>query len=279
MRTEVDGRQLTLSNLEKPLYPDGTTKAEVIDYYLRIAPVLLPHLADRALTRIRFPDGADRPGFFEKNAPAKHPAWVPLSPDGLIICQEPATLVWLANLAALELHTHQWRVGAPGPDRVVFDLDPGAPAGLDECRAVALALRDRLAVDGRDAYPKTSGRKGMQVSAVFAGGFDEVMDYARAIAAEFAAAAKDMVTDQMAKEVRPGRVFIDWSQNHQAKTTVSVYSLRAGPVPTVSAPLTWDEVAAGDFTAEDFTPAEVLARTTRLGDLHQGLLPASGRRR
>ncbi|MBV1851864.1 non-homologous end-joining DNA ligase [Catellatospora tritici] len=273
MRTEVDGRQLTLSNLDKALYPDGTTKAEVIDYYLRIAPVLLPHLADRSLTRIRFPDGADRPGFFEKNAPANHPSWVPLAPDGLIVCQEPATLVWLANLAALELHTHQWRVGAPGPDRVVFDLDPGPPAGLDECRAVALALRDRLAVDGREAYPKTSGRKGMQVTAAFEGGFDDVMNYARGIAAEFAAAAKDMVTDQMAKELRPGKVFIDWSQNNQAKTTVCVYSLRAGPVPTVSTPLTWDEVAAGDFTAEDFTPTEVLARTARLGDLHHGLLP------
>lgn len=274
MKVRVDSRELSLSNLDKPLYPDGTTKAEVIDYYHRIAPVMLPHLADRSLTRIRFPDGADKPGFFEKNAPAKKPAWVPTSPDGLIICQEPATLVWLANLAALELHTHQWQVGAPGPDRVVFDLDPGAPAGLDECRAVALALRDRLAVDGREAWAKTSGRKGMQVSSVFSGGFDEVMDYARDIAAEFAAAAKDLITDQMAKELRPGKIFIDWSQNHQAKTTVCVYSLRAGPTPTVSAPLTWEEVATGAFTAADFGPAEVLDRAARLGDLHAGLLPA-----
>lgn len=274
MKVGVDSRELSLSNLDKPLFPDGTTKAEVIDYYHRIAPVMLPHLADRALTRIRFPDGADRPGFFEKNAPAKKPAWVPVSPDGLIICQEPATLVWLANLAALELHTHQWKVGAPGPDRVVFDLDPGPPAGLDECRAVALALRDRLAVDGREAFPKTSGRKGMQVSSTFAGSFDDVMTYARDIAAEFAAAAKDMVTDQMAKELRPGKVFIDWSQNNQAKTTVCVYSLRAGPTPTVSTPLTWDEVTHGDFTAASFGPIEVLDRVSRLGDLHAALTHA-----
>ncbi len=272
MKVRVESRELSLSNLDKPLYPDGTTKAEVIDYYHRIASVILPHLHERALTRIRFPDGADRPGFFEKNAPAKKPAWIPTSPDGLIICNETATLVWLANLAALELHTHQWLVGAPGPDRVVFDLDPGPGTGLDECRAVALALRDRLAVDGRPAFPKTSGRKGMQVSSAFSGSFEDVSEYARGIAAEFAAAAKDLITDQMAKELRPGKVFIDWSQNNQAKTTVCVYSLRAGPTPTVSTPLTWDEVAQGDFTAASFGPAEVLDRVTHLGDLHAGLL-------
>lgn len=279
MRVDVAGRVLGLSNLDKPLYPDGTAKAEVIEYYSRIAPVMLPHLADRSLTRIRYPDGADRPGFFEKNAPAGRPAWVPTSPDGLIICQEQATLVWLANLAALELHAPQWRLDKPGsrqakplpPDRLVFDLDPGPSTGLDECRAVALALRDRLAVDGRKAFPKTSGRKGMQVSSKFDGSFDEVTAYARDIAGEFARAAPKLITDQMAKELRSGKVFIDWSQNNAAKTTVCVYSLRAGDSPTVSAPLTWDEVAEGDFTAADFTPSAVLDRVEQFGDLHQGL--------
>jgi bifunctional non-homologous end joining protein LigD len=280
VRTRVAGRELSIVNLDKVMYPaTGYTKAEVISYYSQIADVLLPYIADRALTRVRFPDGVAGPSFYEKNAPAGTPSWVRtariLTSDGpvaYVVADEPATVVWLANLAALELHTHQWKVGASGPDRVVFDLDPGPPAGLDECRAVALALRERLAVDGREAFPKTSGRKGMQVSSAFEGTFDEVMTYARDIAAEFAAAAKDMVTDQMAKELRPGKVFIDWSQNNQAKTTVCVYSLRANPAPTVSTPLTWDEVTHGDFTAASFGPAEVLDRAARLGDLHSGLL-------
>jgi bifunctional non-homologous end joining protein LigD len=270
-RVHVGGRQLALSNLDKELYPDGTTKAEVIDYYTRVAPVLLPHLADRPLTRIRFPDGADKPGFFEKNAPAGTPSWVPRY-EGLILVEELATLVWLANLAALELHTPQWRAGEL-PDRVVFDLDPGMPAGLDECRAVALALRDRLAADGHEAFPKLSGKKGMQVScAMKVAKAAQASAYAKRIATEFAKAAPDLVTDQMTKQLRPGKVFIDWSQNNPSKTTVSVYSLRAGPSPTVSAPLTWDEVASGTFTPADLRPEVVLDRIEQYGDLHAGLL-------
>jgi bifunctional non-homologous end joining protein LigD len=268
MRVEIDGRLLDLSNLEKPLYPDGFTKAEVIDYYTRIAPVMLPHLAARPLTRIRFPNGTHTAGFFEKNAPAKTPPWVPLTDDGLIICTETATLVWLANLAALELHTPQWRVDDPDhPDMIVFDLDPGEPAGLDECRAVALAIRDRLEVDQRDAHAKTSGRKGMQVSAPWDGDVKAAQSYVKKIAGEFASAAPKKITDRMVVAERKGKVFIDWSQNNPSKTTVTAYSLRAGPTPTVSTPLTWDEVADGDFTSETFTPAEVLKRVAELGDL------------
>jgi bifunctional non-homologous end joining protein LigD len=263
MRVKVGGRVLALSNLDKEIYPDGTTKAEVIDYYTRMAGVILPHLRDRPLTRVRFPNGADQPGFFEKSAPMGTPDWIPLSKQGQILCQDLPTLVWLANLAALELHTHQWKQGRP-PDRVVFDLDPGEPAGLDECRAVALALRDRLAVDGLEAFPKTSGRKGMQVTV------NAPCD-ARAIAAEFARAAPRMITDQMEKRLRPGKVFIDWSQNAVYKTTVCVYSLRAGAAPTVSTPLTWEEIESGDFTAADFTLHTVPERVERYGDLHAGL--------
>lgn len=264
MRVRVGGRVLSLSNLDKEMYPDGTTKAEVVDYYTRIAEVMLPHLRDRPVTRIRYPHGAGAPGFFEKAAPPGTPRWVPVSKEGLVVCQDLATLVWLANLAALELHTHQWRDGQP-PDRVVFDLDPGEPAGLAECRAVALALRERLAVDGVEAFAKTSGRKGMQVTCL-------APCDARRIAKEFAQAAPKMITDQMDKKLRRGRVFIDWSQNAVYKTTVCVYSLRAGATPTVSAPLTWDEVESGDFTAEDFTLYTVPERVERYGDPHAGLV-------
>ncbi|GIH11495.1 hypothetical protein Rhe02_95620 [Rhizocola hellebori] len=264
MRVKVEDQTLVLSNLDKQLYPDGTTKAEIIDYYTQLAPVILPHLIDRQVTRLRFPDGADEPGFFEKQVPQGTPKWVKVSPEGLVMCQNLPTLVWLANLAALELHTPQWKVGYE-PDRVVFDLDPGEPAGLDECRAVAIALRDRLAADGLKSFPKTSGKKGMQVTCL------APVD-PRAIAAEFAKAAPKMITDQMDKKLRHGKVFIDWSQNSGYKTTICVYSLRAGFAPTVSAPLTWDEVEAGDFTAADLNLHTVPERLAKLGDLHSGLL-------
>jgi bifunctional non-homologous end joining protein LigD len=287
VRVEVDARRLDLSNLEKPLYPDGFTKAEVIDYYTRIAPVILPHLADRRLTRIRFPHGATEAGpeggFFEKNAPPATPSWVRVD-GGMVVAEERATLVWLANLAALELHTPQWKIGRD-PDRIVFDLDPGEGTGLDECRAVAQVLRDRLASDGLTAFPKTSGRKGMQVTCAVTAAADAVNDYARALAEEFARAAPKLVTDVMAKPARKGKVFIDWSQNNTFKTTVCVYSLRANLSPTVSAPLTWDEVADGSLSAADLTPDEVLHRIDVYADLHAPLLkpgprlPAKSKRR
>ncbi|MCP2326358.1 bifunctional non-homologous end joining protein LigD [Hamadaea flava] len=285
-RVEVDGRRIDLTNLDKALYPDGFTKAEIIDYYTRVAPLMLPHLADRQVTRIRYPSGAQAQGFFEKNAPAAKPSWVRVD-GGLIVVDELATLVWLAHLAALELHTPQWQVanGPEHPDRIVFDLDPTEPAGLDECRAVAQALRDRLAVDGLTAYPKTSGRKGMQVTCPVTATAEQIMDYARELAGEFARAAPDAITDQMAKAGRPGKIFIDWSQNNPSKTTVCVYSLRAGDSPTVSTPITWDEVASGSFTAADFTPTRVLERISEYADLHEPLLspgpalPGTRRRR
>jgi bifunctional non-homologous end joining protein LigD len=285
---KVDGRELELSNLDKVLYPAaGFTKGEVIDYYTRMAPILLPHLAGRALTRIRYPNGVDASGFFEKNAPAGTPPWVhverlpaPGSSTGrgeldYVVVDDLATLVWLANLAALELHTPQWRVGAAGPDLMVVDLDPGSPAGLAECCAVALLMRERLAADGLDAYAKTSGKKGMQLCCPIAAeqSSHEVSDYARSVAEELERTKPREITARMAKNLRPGKVFIDWSQNNAAKTTVTPYSLRAQAVPTVSAPLTWTEVAAGGVRAENFTPDVVLARVGEYGDL---LAPLSG---
>jgi bifunctional non-homologous end joining protein LigD len=286
---EIDGNTLELSNLDKVLYPAaGFTKGEVIDYYTRIAPVLLPHLTDRALTRIRFPNGVDGPSFFEKNAPAGTPPWVRLEtlpvPGStksretvdFVVVDDLATLVWTANLAGLELHTPQWRIGQD-PDLLVVDLDPGAPAGLTECCAVAMLMRDRLADDGVEAYPKTSGKKGMQLCCPVSGtqSSDVVSGYAKRVAEELAARVPGSITAKMAKALRPGRIFIDWSQNNAAKTTVAPYSLRAQATPTVSTPLTWEEVeafATGAETARQFPPAEVLSRVDAYGDLLKPLL-------
>jgi bifunctional non-homologous end joining protein LigD len=285
IRVRVDDRNLELSNLDKLMYPaTGFTKAEVIDYYTRVAPVLLPHLRDRALTRIRFPDGVGGLSFFEKNAPGGTPTWVrretlpvPGSSTGretldFVVVDDLPTLVWLANLAALELHVHQWRVGAAGPDLLVIDLDPGAPAGLAECAEVALLLRERLATDGLAAVPKTSGKKGMQLYCPISGtaGARAVSGYAKRIAAELARHRPRQITAQMTKRLRTGKVFIDWSQNSAAKTTVAPYSLRAESTPSVSTPLTWAEVEAGP--PPRFTPAEVLARVVEHGDLLADLL-------
>lgn len=287
---EVDGRELELSNLDKVLYPaTGFTKGEVIDYYSRVAPVLLPHIRDRPLTRIRYPNGVDGQSFFEKNAPAGTPDWVRLerlpAPGSLkgretvdyVVADDLPTLVWLANLAALELHTPQWKIGAH-PDLLVVDLDPGAPAGLPECCGVAVLMRDRLADDGIAAYPKTSGKKGMQLSCPIAGTqpADEVSAYARRIAEELEKAAPKSITSKMAKRLRPGKIFIDWSQNNAAKTTVAPYSLRAQPAPTVSAPLTWSEVEAAVVGqaggVRQWGAAEVLPRIDEYGDLLADLL-------
>jgi bifunctional non-homologous end joining protein LigD len=276
----VDGRTLELSNLDKVLYPAaGFTKGEVIDYYTRVAPVLLPHLHNRALTRIRFPNGVSEASFFEKNAPAGTPKWVrtetlpvPGSSMGretidFVVADDLPTLVWLANLAALELHTPQWRIEADGPDLLVVDLDPGPPAGLAECAEVALVLRERLAADGLTALAKTSGKKGMQLYCPIAASqpAEVVSGYAKRIAEELARADRHRITAVMTKRLRSGKVFIDWSQNAAAKTTVAPYSLRAEPAPSVSAPLTWAEVEAGEVRR--FTPPEVLARVAEHGDL------------
>ena len=285
----IDGRDLELSNLDKLMYPAaGFTKGEVIDYYTRIAPVILPHLADRAVTRIRYPNGVQGAHFFEKNRPGGTPDWVRLvtlpvpgstksrETIEFVVVDDLPTLVWLANLAALELHTPQWRIDAD-PDLLVVDLDPGAPAGLRECGAVAVLMRDRLAEDGVAAYPKTSGKKGMQLCCPISGtqSADVVSGYAKRVAEELAAMVPASITARMAKAVRPGKIFIDWSQNNAAKTTVTPYSLRAQESPTVSTPLTWDEVEAvgtGAETPRQYRAAEVLARVERHGDLLSDLL-------
>jgi bifunctional non-homologous end joining protein LigD len=277
---DVEGRTLKLTNLEKVLYPNGFTKGQVIDYYSRIAPVLLPHLADRALTRKRYPNGTQGQMFFEKNKPQGTPPWVRTvtlpSPGSsknrdtidYVVCDDLPTLVWTANLAALELHTHQWKVGRKTPDLLVFDLDPGPPATIVECCQVALLLRDELDVE---LHPKTSGNKGMQL--VARAPVRDTNEYARKLAVAMERKHPDLVVSQMTKSLRPGKVLMDWSQNNPAKTTVSVYSLRARDEPSVSTPLTWDEVA-GCEKASDlvFLSDDVLFRVEEMGDLYAPLL-------
>ncbi|MGB8649054.1 MAG: non-homologous end-joining DNA ligase [Mycobacteriales bacterium] len=280
---DVEGRHVALTNLEKVLYPDGFTKGQVIDYYSRIAPVLLPHLADRAVTRKRYPNGVDGQVFFEKNAPRGTPDWVrtavlpsPGSDKGrdtieYVVIDDLATLVWTANLAALELHTHMWKVGRKTPDLLVLDLDPGPPATVVECCEVALLLRDRLAEDGVEACPKTSGSKGLQLYA--RAPVRDTSAYAKHLAETFARSHPELVVSRMAKAARPGKVLLDWSQNNPAKTTVTAYSLRAQPHPTVSTPVTWDEVATCR-RPEDlvYTSDDVLERVAAHGDLFAPLL-------
>lgn len=288
--TEVAGRRLRLSNLDKVLYPGGFTKAEVIDYYARIAPVLLPHLADRPVTLRRYPDGVDGASFFEKDAARNAPEWMrtarlptPRSTKGadsanFVLIDDVAGLVWLANLAALELHVPQWTVGARGakrvPDLLVFDLDPGEPADVVQCARVAERLRELLAEDGVRAWPKTSGSKGLQLySPVAVSDGERTREYARELADRLARESPGEVVSSMAKAKRVGRVLIDWSQNNPAKTTVAPYSLRARAEPTVAAPVSWDEVAACRRRADlVFTAGEVLERVDARGDLLSGLL-------
>ncbi|SER75152.1 non-homologous end-joining DNA ligase [Lentzea albida] len=279
----VEGRTVKLTNLEKVLYPGfGFTKGEVIDYYTRIAPVLLPHLKDRPVTLKRFPNGVDGKWFFEKNAPEHRPEWVrtmrlesPGSTKGnetvnYVMVDELATLVWLANLAALELHVPQWTVGPRGgkrdPDLLVFDLDPGAPATVVECARVAELIRVVLDDDGVDCWAKTSGNKGMQVYAYAPA--KDTSEYAKAVAQRLAREQPGLIVSTMAKAQRTGKVFIDWSQNNTAKTTVAPYSLRARERPAVSTPVTWDEVEECEVV-EDlvFTADEVLERVESAGDL------------
>jgi bifunctional non-homologous end joining protein LigD len=295
---EVDGRVLALSNLEKVLYPaTTTTKAEVIAYYTRVAPVLLPLVVDRPVTRKRWPDGVEGPPFFEKNAPQGTPDWVrtvrlpaPGSTkdreeiDYALICSL-ADLVWTANLAALEIHVPQWTVGprgaVHGPNRFVVDLDPGAPAGLDECVEVAFAVRERVADDGLDCYPVTSGGKGMQLYAPISGAQDAmtVHAYARRVAEELERKAPKLVVSRMTKALRPGKVLVDWSQNHPAKTTISPYSLRGREHPTVAAPRAWAELEAartsGGLVQLEYP--EVLDRLETHGDLLAPLLEKGAR--
>ncbi len=286
----VGERQLTLSNLEKVLYPrHGFTKGEVLDYYTRIAPVLLPHIRDRAMTFVRFPDGVDGGSFFEKDVSRHAPEWVRTARltvggrggDPEIVAypliNDLPELVWAANLAALELHVHQWTV-EPGderstPDRLVFDLDPGPGATVVDCSRVAERLHDVLTGHGFTPVAKTSGSKGMQVYAgVETDDPGAPSRYAKALADRLAAETPDLVVARMTKNLRPGKVFIDWSQNNPFKTTVAPYSLRGRDEPTVSTPVTWDEVRACRHVSHlRFTAGDVLARVEDTGDLFADL--------
>jgi bifunctional non-homologous end joining protein LigD len=290
---DVDGHHLQLSNLSKVLYPEaGFHKGEIIDYYSRIAPVLLPHLADRPLTVKRYPNGVDAQFFFEKNAPRGTPSWVrtitlPVPGSTMnretidfVVVEGLPTIVWLANLAALELHVPQWRVPKrarkPRTDLIVFDLDPGPPATIAECCEVAVALREHLAADGLTPVAKTSGSKGMQVSAPVEVSDPELTSrYAHRVAKQLEEEMPKLVVSRMAKELRRGKIFVDWSQNNPAKTTVAPYSLRAKATPTVSTPLLWDEVAQGAHLS--FTADEVLARVDEHGDLFAPVLDDGNR--
>jgi bifunctional non-homologous end joining protein LigD len=292
---ELDGHVLRLRNLDKVLYPaEGTTKAQVIDYYARVAPVLLPHLAQRPVSRFRWPDGVAAGHFVEKELPRGTPDWVarvPVDSPGSTrghervtypLVDSLATLTWLVNLAALELHVPQWQVGprggVRGPDRLVVDLDPGAPAGLAECAEVALLVRERLADDGLEPLPVTSGSKGLQLYAPVSGrqDSDTLRSYARRLAQGLARDRPDLVVSNMAKALRPGKVLLDWSQNHGKKTTISPYSLRGRAAANVAAPRTWAEIEdVGSLTQLHHTA--VLRRVAESGDLAAGLLQAGPR--
>jgi bifunctional non-homologous end joining protein LigD len=281
---EVDGRQLALSNLDKVLYPaTGTTKGEVVDYYTRIAPVLLPHLAGRPVTLRRCPDGVEGECFYEKNCPDHRPEWVATveTGDGPRYCRvdERATLVWLANLAAIELHPSLHLAERPqAPTAIVFDLDPGPPAGILDTVTVALRIRDVLEHLNLRSWPKTSGRKGVQVYLPLNTGvpYEEARPFAHAIALLLERQHPDRVVSKMTKALRRGKVLIDWSQNNRAKTTIGVYALREHDRPTVSAPITWDEVeragGSGDESLLSLRFDEVLERVGREGDLFAEVL-------
>jgi bifunctional non-homologous end joining protein LigD len=291
---DVEGRRLELSNLDKLMYPAvGFTKAHVIDYYTRVAPAILPHLADRPVTRVRFPNGVEGKSFFEKQCPDHRPEWVPTvalpvrgtgrfgggsarGPRDVEFClvRDLPTLVWLANLAALELHTSLARADdMSSPTLMVFDLDPGAPAALLECARVGLWLRAVLEGLGLGCVIKTSGKKGLQVYVPLNTPvtYDETKPFAHAVARHLEKEHPELVVSKMKKELRGGKVFVDWQQNEDFKTTVCAYSLRARERPTVSTPLAWEEVERAvqreDADGLVFDAAAVLERVEREGDL------------
>lgn len=280
---DVDGRRLRLSNLDKTMYPAaGFTKGQVVDYYTRIAPTVLPHLRGRALTLKRYPDGVDGGHFYEKQKPSHAPDWVRSEPIeagdrtiDFVLCDDLPTLVWLANLADLELHPSLALAADPDrPTVMAFDLDPGAPAGLDECREVALLLRDALAQLGLECFAKTSGSKGMQVYVPLNDAdvtYDDTKPFAHALAQILERRHGELIVSSMRKSLREGRVLIDWSQNDRHKTTVAAYSLRARERPTVSTPLAWDEVEREDCQLV-FEAGELLDRVADVGDLFAPVL-------
>lgn len=301
--TRVGDRTLTLTNLDKVLYPSvGFSKAEVIDYYARIAPVMLPHIRDRAMTRLRFPDGvgADKFSFYEKNAPMGTPDWVRRvtvsTSDGLIdyvVADDEATIVWLANLAALEMHVPQWTVGSATPadniislpeldvrpgeplaNRVVVDLDPGAGMTIVESARAALIVAAKLAEDGMIPIAQTSGSKGIQVYAAIAPTRSKTAwSYVKQLNASLHKAQPDFFVSTMSVEQRAGRIYVDYNQNLAARNTIAPYSMRGRERPAVATPVTWEEL--GSVRRPDdlrFAPDEVIARVDEFGDLARDLL-------
>ena len=288
---EVEGRELKLSNLDKVLYPKaGFTKGQVIDYYARIAPAIVPHLKGRALTLRRFPEGVDNTeaAFFEKRCPKHRPDWVktvnvnagPRSGGiDFCVCQDLPTLIWMAQLAALELHPSLSLGRKPEqPTVLAFDLDPGPPANVIDCCRIATRLRQLFGHLDLECFPKTSGSKGLQVYVPLNAktSYDETKPFARAMAQLLEKQTPDEVVSKMSKAERKGKVFVDWSQNHQTKTTIAVYSLRARERPTVSTPVSWDEVerALERENAEElvFGAGDVVERFERDGDLFAPVL-------
>src|SRR5580692_4953213 len=286
---EVQGKQLKLSNLEKVLYPAvGFTKKQVIDYYVRIAPAIIPHLAGRALTRKRYPDGVEGEPFFEKNAPMHRPDWVktvPIWSDRnrrtvhYVLADDMATLVWLANLAALELHPSlALAKDITCPTEMVFDLDPGPPANIVQCCQVGLWLREIFEHFNLRSFPKTSGSKGLQIYVPLNTPvtYEATKLFSHALAQLLEHDHREQVVSEMKKQVRTGKVFVDWSQNDEHKTTIGVYSLRAREQPTVSTPVKWDEVELAlrkkDADLLVFEAGQVLKRVEKMGDLFAPLL-------
>jgi bifunctional non-homologous end joining protein LigD len=291
-RTTIEGRELAVSNLEKVLFPQsGFTKGQLIDYYVRIAPVMLPHLRERPLTMKRFPDGVEGKSFFEKHIPSHAPEWVRSvdvgSSDGqdvipYAMVNDLPTLAWAANLGTIELHVPLWHVGRhrnlpARPDHMVFDLDPGEGTSIVECSIVAGYVTDELAQQGIEAFAKTSGSKGLQLYAAVGARttWDSLRERTHEIARKLETDHRDLVVSNMRKSLRRGRVLIDWSQNTAAKTTVAVYSVRAMPTPTVSTPVRPDEVercaTKKDPRLLRFETSDVLRRIEKDGDLFDPL--------
>lgn len=281
---EVGGEKLKLTNLDKVLYPaTGFTKGQVIDYYVRIAPVLLPHLKGRPLTMKRYPGGVDQEFFYEKNAPKHRPEWIKTAPiwsEGnnrdvnYILVNELPTLVWIANLASIELHPSlSLAKNIDCPTMIVFDLDPGPPANMVQCAQVAFWLKDIFDHFGLQSFAKTSGSKGLQIYVPLntSTSYDETKPFAHALARLLENEHRDLVVSDMKKSLRVGKVLVDWSQNDEHKTTVGVYSLRARERPTVSTPVTWDEVEKTlkkkDAGLLVFEANQVLDRVEKMGDL------------
>jgi bifunctional non-homologous end joining protein LigD len=286
---EMEGRRLSLSNLEKDLFPSFRfTKAHILEYYRRIAPFMLPHLKDRALTLKRYPEGVEKDFFFEKRCPSHRPAWVKtaeiLQEDGeeMTVClvNDLDTLIWAENLASVELHVPLAKGDSPQtPDAMVFDLDPGDPAGLLECARVALIVRELLSRMGLESYVKTSGKKGLHVYVPLnrkGTTFEDTKTFSKAVAGIMQKHYPDLVTAKMAKKSRNEKVFINWSQNDASKTMVCIYSLRAREKPYVSFPLAWKELEnsaeRGDPEGLQVVHSEALSRAEEKGDLFREVL-------